>query len=98
MRGLVTTRLLYHGINMLLPNRQAAPFPVTAQTQLYELHHCDDAFRIHGHRRAALDGIAHLLVEGPIIAGLIDDALLALSVRGRSDQHAWAWITAKTTI
>ena len=40
---------------MLLPNRQATPFPVTAQTQLYELHHCDDAFRIHGHRRAALD-------------------------------------------
>ena len=83
---------------MLLPNRQATTFPVTAQTQLDEFHDSHHAFRIDGDWCAALDGIAHLLVEGPIIAGLIDDALLALSVRGRSDQHAWAWITAKTTI
>ena len=83
---------------MLLPNRQATPFPVTAHTQLYELHHGDDAFRIHGHRRAALDGIAHLLVKGPIVTGLIDDALLAHPLCGGRDQHAWAWITAKTRV
>ena len=83
---------------MLLPNRQATPFPVTAHTQLYELHHGDDAFRIHGHRRAALDGIAHLLVKGPIVTGLIDDALLAHPLCGGRDQQAWPRVTAKTTI
>ena len=80
MRGLVTTRLLYHGINMLLPNRQATTFPVTAQPQLYDLPHCDDAFRIDGDWCAALDGITHLLIEGAVVTGLIDDALLALSL------------------
>lgn len=80
MRGLVTTRLLYHGINMLLPNRQATTFPVTAQTQLYEFHDSHHAFRIDGDWCAALDGITHLLIEGAVVTGLIDDALLALSL------------------
>ena len=65
---------------MLLPNRQATTFPVTAQTQLYELHDCYHAFRIDGDRCAALDGITHLLIEGAVVTGLIDDALLALSL------------------
>ena len=80
MRGLGTTRLLYHGINMLVPNRQATPLTMTTQTQLDELHDCYHAFRIDGDWCAALDGITHLLIEGAVVTGLIDDALLALSL------------------